>query len=477
MTKKHARRTRKAPPDAAPLSGIQIRAARRMAQKHGIAAASDTDMLRQLRARGIDPFERTVQLELVQAPPRPQSDGAPVIQHVSPSPSMAPTPLTPAEARAAEIATIQADMARARRKRIRRLVLRLLVFVVLPGVLAGIYYTRIATPLYATQAEFLILKNDGAGAAAGLLSGTQFATNQDAIAVQSYLMSREAMQRLDSDHGFQTHFAQATDDPVLTWRRGTTIEDAHALYKRMVKIGFDPSEGVLRMEVRAIDPGTATTFAKALIDYAETRVDHLSQRKRNVALQEAKVGLAEAETARHKAQRALVTLQHATALADPAGRIVSLRGQINGLEVQLQDKKLRLAALQDNRRPPAARIAAAQGDVARIDDLLAQLRTEMVSATDGALSLAEIAVEVQLAEADLATRDLMLQAAIDRLDSARRNADAQARYLTVSVDPTPPDAAAYPRAFQDTALVVLVAAGIYLMMSLTASILREQVSA
>ena len=47
------------------LTGRQLRMARRMAQKHNITAVSDFDAVRQLRARGIDPFERSSILEIV----------------------------------------------------------------------------------------------------------------------------------------------------------------------------------------------------------------------------------------------------------------------------------------------------------------------------------------------------------------------------------------------------------------------------
>jgi capsular polysaccharide transport system permease protein len=40
-----------------------------------------------------------------------------------------------------------------------------------------------------------------------------------------------------------------------------------------------------------------------------------------------------------------------------------------------------------------------------------------------------------------------------------------------------PDEAAYPRAFENTLVVMLIFAGIYLMISMTVAILREQVSA
>src|SRR6056297_4268570 len=47
------------------LTGRELRMARRMAQKHGLAPTSDFDAVRLLRARGIDPFQRANILELV----------------------------------------------------------------------------------------------------------------------------------------------------------------------------------------------------------------------------------------------------------------------------------------------------------------------------------------------------------------------------------------------------------------------------
>ena len=47
---------------------------------------------------------------------------------------------------------------------------------------------------------------------------------------------------------------------------------------------------------------------------------------------------------------------------------------------------------------------------------------------------------------------------------------------SLDVEPVVPDEATYPRALENTILAFLVFAGIYLMISLTASILREQVT-
>ena len=478
------------------LTGRQLRMARRVAQKHGLAPTSDYDAVRLLRAQGIDPFQRTTMLQLVvpgrsEAPaavPPPPDGGdmsvagdttirlpqtVPVQRMQLPSTESLP----PSERRATEITRIQQDIARRRRKKLALLMTRLAFFVFLPTFLAGYYFYSVATPMYATKSEFLILKNDGGGAGVGgLLSGTQFATNQDAIAVQSYLMSKDAMLRLNEDEGFKAHFSQDWIDPIQRLSTDPSNEEAYKVYSRNIEIGYDPTEGVIKMEVSAADPEVAAEFSRALISYAEERVDNLSARKRTNAVDDAQQGLTEAENARKQAQERLVRLQQEGSIVDPEGRIASLRSQINNVEVQLQEKRLELQALLDNSRPNQAKVSGAQGDIRRLEALLGQLNAQMTTASSGEGSLAELAVQIQLAQADLATRDLMLQAALERLDTARRDADSQARYLTTSVVPVASQDASYPRSFENTILAFLIFAGAYLMVSLTASILREQVS-
>lgn len=63
------------------------------------------------------------------------------------------------------------------------------------------------------------------------------------------------------------------------------------------------------------------------------------------------------------------------------------------------------------------------------------------------------------------------------METARVEANRQVRYLSLAVNPVAPDEATYPRAFENTAVALLIFAGIYLMISMTAAILREQVSA
>ena len=61
------------------------------------------------------------------------------------------------------------------------------------------------------------------------------------------------------------------------------------------------------------------------------------------------------------------------------------------------------------------------------------------------------------------------------LETARAAADRQVRFLAQAIPHVAPDDPTYPRTFENTVLALLIFGGIYLMMSPTASILREQV--
>lgn len=469
------------------LTGRQLRMARRMAQKHGLAPTSDFDAVRQLRAKGIDPFQRGNILELVstgEAGGGAGKGGALAEKKVQ-LPQTVPaggqtlpsTELSPADRRAEEIMKIQRDIGRRRRRKLLLLLSRLAAFVFLPTLIAGYYYYAVATPMYTTKSEFLILSADGAGGAGGLggLLPSQFATGQDAIATQSYLQSKDAMLRLDRDVGFRAHFSQPHIDPIQRLDSGASTESAYKLYKKYVELGYDPTEGVIRMDVSTADPQVSSLFSEKLIGYAEERVDQLSREKRQDAVRTAVTSLEDAKAERRAAQERLVRLQEGSIL-DPEGEIANIRQLISTVELQLQEKQLALNIQLNNSRPNRSKVAALRSEIEVLQAELDKKNARLTDATAGESSLASQTAAIQMAQADLATADMVLQSALESKRQSAIEANKQVRYLTVSVKPVPSQDPSYPRAFENTVLAFLIFAGIYLMISLTASILREQIS-
>ncbi len=461
------------------LTGRQLRMARRVAQKHGLAPTSDFDAVRQLRLKGVDPFQRTAMLELV-VPDGDKKPSANKLPQTVAKQKLPSTEVLTEDVRAREVYLIQQDIARRRRRKMLLLATRLAFFVALPTFLVGFYFYRIATPLYATKSEFLIQQSSSqssGGQLGGLFSGTQFATSQDSITVQSYLQSRDAMLRLDADIGFKSHFAQDFIDPLLKLSPDSSNEQAYKLYKRLVKIGYDPTEGIVKMEVAAAEPGVSAQFSRSLIDYAEEQVDNLTQRLREDQMKGARESYVDSENKMIGAQGRVLDLQEKLGVIDAASETSAQMGQIARFETQLQEKSLQLQQLLDNQSPNQARVDGVQGDITRLETVVAELRSKLTESGTDSTSLARISGELRMAELDLQTRQAMMQQALQQLETARIEANRQVRYLSLGVTPVAPDEATYPRAFENTIVAFLIFCGIYLMVSLTASILREQVSA
>lgn len=311
-----------------------------------------------------------------------------------------PMEKSPAELRAQEIYKVQRDLARRRRKRQILLITRLAFFVFIPTLIAGYYFYNIATPLYSTKTAFEIIKADGAGGASspagGLLSGTSFATSQDSIIVQNFFESKEAMLRLNEDVGFVEHFSQDSIDPLRRIPKDASNEQAYKVYMRNVILGFDQTEGVIKMEVISADPEKSAEFSRALIGYVEERVDSLSIRKRENKLADAKRGYQDSLNERKKAQRALIELQQSTIL-DPEAVVASIRTQISALDQQLTDKKIELASQMTNLRPNKAKVDGIKADIKLLEDAVKELDERMSQPVVGELNLAQLTTEIEAA--------------------------------------------------------------------------------
>lgn len=480
------------------LTGRQLRMARRVALRHGINAGTDIEAVRLLRRAGIDPFQRATMLDLVvndgtvgTTPAATTAGAAPAPAGGTPNlpatrapdrpPSTEFAPPRPQRSDAEDIRDIQRDIARRRRRRLMLLVTRLSVFVLLPTLLVAWFYYVVATPLYTTQSEFVIQTAEApaspGGGLGGLFSGTALATSQDSVTVQSYLQSRDAMRRLDADLGFRAHFSAPGLDPLVQLAPDASLEAAYRLYQRMVSIGYDPSEGIIRMEVRATDPETSAAFSSALISYAEEQVDQMTQRLREDQMAGAREAVLDAEARMSEARERVIDLQERFSVLSSDVEVSLLTTQISTLQTELTRERLSLQELQANPRPNPARVDPLERRIANLETEIASLRARLTQDGAGGVSLARISSELIMAESDVQTRQLLLSQAMQQLEGARLEANRQVRYLSLGVNPVAPDEASHPRAFENSVLALLIFSGIYLMLAMTGAILREQVSA
>ncbi|MEP3666635.1 MAG: hypothetical protein ABJN42_07865 [Roseibium sp.] len=372
------------------------------------------------------------------------------------------------------------NLARRRRRKLGVVLARMTCLIAAPVVATYIWFAEYATPFFASEAEFVVQKSEGSqpamggmmGAAAGLAGGS----GQDAIMLQSFLTSRDAMDMLEKDHGFVATFSS---DEIDAWHRlapDAPREDAFELYEKMVRVGYDPTEGVVHLEVLSPDPETSQAYATSLIGYAEERIDSMTLRMREHQMSEAAVGYAQAEEGLRIAQDKVIALQEAYSVLPPDAEAGVLSGRMGELEAQLVEARIKVAEMERLKSPNETVLRIAQERVADFERELERVRADVVGSTNGGPTQAAIQGEIALAQGEVEARLAILGQSAQQMEMARLEASKQMRFLSVSVFPGMTDVAAYPEVWKNTGLAFLAIAGLYMAISLMGTVLREQVN-
>ncbi|MEM9210679.1 MAG: capsule biosynthesis protein [Pseudomonadota bacterium] len=452
------------------LSGRQLRLARRLAQRQGIEARSDLDAVRLLRKAGIEPFS-------VPDPGGSEAPSGNVPMQGGGGMSAPPARIDP-EQRELSIRKIQQNLVRRRKRRIFASLAKIVIFVVLPTNIAGYYFSQMATPIFASHSKFVVQKGAGAASAGGraAAAGGAFANVSESISVQNYIESRSVMLRLDDDYGFRELFQDPLVDPLQRLAPDASNEEAYKLYSKRVKLSYDPTEGVIGLEVSTPDPQASFEISNILRDYAEAHVRGMTARSKTDQISGAEQTLEDAEENLRSAQEAVLRLQSDLGVLNGETEISFLMNEIASLETQRLAIDLDLQELQSNPRPNAARVATMQGQIDRLDAQIAERRASLIAGGDDSASLARVQSELNSAQMELQLRQQIVASSVQNLEAARLAADQASIYLNRAVDPIISDQKSYPKVFENTLLSFLVFAGIYLLVTLTFSILREQMT-
>jgi capsular polysaccharide transport system permease protein len=161
---------------------------------------------------------------------------------------------------------------------------------------------------------------------------------------------------------------------------------------------------------------------------------------------------------------------------DPIGKTQARTQRISQLESERQQLMLSLQGRMNVRSPNEAQVNSLQTQISNIEALIGDLRNQMTNSAITGTSLASRNTELRLAEENYTFQTMLAQQALTQMETARIEANRQVRYLSMGVEPVAPDEATYPKAFENSILAFLIFAGIYLMISITASVLREQVT-
>jgi capsular polysaccharide transport system permease protein len=349
----------------------------------------------------------------------------------------------------------------------------------LPTLAAGVYYFAIASDLYLSEAKFIVRspKQVQTSSIGALIQSTGLARAVDDTAVvEDFIMSRDAVRRLERENDLRALFGRPEGDLVTRFPGILMRSDFEALFRRydhFVSIETDHTSGVTALRVKAYRPEDSLTIARALLSYSEQLVNELNERARKDALSTAEQEVDRAQRRVSAIQRQLTAYRVEQKMLDPksaSAGVLELIGQMSAAQATARQQ---LGELFKN-SPNSPQIPVVQSRIASLDKLIAEERTKLSGETNSVVAtLTEyerLALDRELAEKALAS-------AFTSLEAARLEAQRQQLYLETIAQPNLADYPLYPKRIVSFGMVLvscLLAYGIAWLLVISA---REHAAA
>lgn len=340
-----------------------------------------------------------------------------------------------------------------------------LAVVILPTLLAAIYFLLIASPRYVSEARFIVRSvNSAQVSPLGVaLQGVGLSpTMTDAYAVHDYIMSPAGLRDLRRRFDMRAVLGPPSADMFSRYPRpGEALneEGMRKAFKRFVTVGYDSTTGISTLRVEAFRPEDARAVNAALLAGGELLINRLNDRSAAAAIAEAEANRTLAQTRVAESQTQLVAFRNREQFLDPtvtATESAQLMGTLMSTLAQLRAERAQLAA----EAPESPQLPALDGRIRAYEAQVAAERARMAGTSDS-LAPKISAYEDLVRAREYAERELAQ--ATTSLISAQQEARRQRLYLERVVEPSLPDAAIEPRRWLSVLtvfLAVLLAYGI-----------------
>jgi capsular polysaccharide transport system permease protein len=340
-----------------------------------------------------------------------------------------------------------------------------IVTVIVPTIIAALYYGLFASDVYVSESRFVIKSPDQKRAqmstianlvqTAGL-SGGQEQTNE----VLTYIRSRDALKALEKDARIRDRFSPPHAD-FLSRFPGPFVEPSFEnlfkYYGKRVGAKLDAEEGTAVIKVEAFTAQDAFIINRTLLDLSEGLVNRLNARIRSKGIAEAQQQVRLATQRAKDARVALAQYRNTEALIDPtkqASGVLEIANTLIGERAALQAQ----LDLMQRLTPRNPSLPALRNRINAISVQIASQDNRVVGSSNGIASKLG-GYENLLVEQEFSSESLT--AANAALVQARAEAQRQQYYLERVVDPNMPDMPLLPKRFLNTLVVFAAAICLY----------------
>jgi capsular polysaccharide transport system permease protein len=355
---------------------------------------------------------------------------------------------------------------------------RLFLYVVLfPVLISFAYLFFVASDVYISESQ-LIARSPGnrqdSQFGVMLQSAGFLRSEDDAYAVQSYMLSHDALLALDKKMELRKIFGSEAVDFFKRFNPlgfDGSLERFYLYYQNnIVESDLDTSSSVITLTTRAPTAKESFEINRNIVEQSEQLVNRLNERARQDMIGFALKEVERAQNISRKSAAALSGYRNSKQIIDPEQQSAIPLEHIASLNDQLIAAKAQLNQVQT--------IAKDNPQISVLKDnvnfLEKQIKSELVKVAGmGGQSLAGKAEKYAALNVEKLAADKILYGAISDLELARNEAQKQQVYLEEIEAPTLPDQSMEPKRIKSFFAVILLSLICWGIASLTVAAVKE----
>ena len=337
-----------------------------------------------------------------------------------------------------------------------------LFIVIIPTLLATVYFSLIASDRYVSTAKFAIKSNESPqldllGGISGLPSQS---ASSDGYILQDFILSYSILAAIKIHINIEPLFNREEADILSRLGDNSTQEKQTQYWRKMVTSSFDPTSGITSLTVRTFNPNDSKVLADAVINASEQLINTLSKRSRHDDLSFAEKEVKLAELRVTKARQAMNLFRQKHQDLDPTQTAVAKMTLIGQLEAQLATAKAELIAKTSFMRNGTSPIKALKRQIDALEIQIVAEKSSISNNTLNQLSNLENGLSSVFADyeplliertfAEKAYTSVLASLEVARIESAKKH-----RYLATFVEPRVPDEALEPYRIKSIFIVFL----------------------
>jgi capsular polysaccharide transport system permease protein len=327
-----------------------------------------------------------------------------------------------------------------------------------PTLLACIYYGLIAAPQFVSHTEYIVRGVDAhrSSGLAALLNTFGLSRAADEMsAIESFLKSREVLEKLNARVDLRTIYGVASADALSRfpriWERDT-FEDLYAYTRDYISVVKDPATGVTKLEIAAFDAKAAESVATVMLGLASEMANNLNTKAQADTVDASQRELEEARDNVVQIQTDLTAFRNEALLVDPlafAGAMLEEIGSLSLEKARTQAQISEAERLSPNNPALGGLKASAEALSQKVEEERGKLAGDSSALAGKVAKYERLTLLRELAEKRYASALLSLQ-------TAESEAQRKRIYIEEIVTPNLPDEATRPERLRSIVTVFVV---------------------